>query len=270
MELWTNEHAYLLPGSFVLMACASYGLSKLLKDKPYHIKIIPIKIIGIFLIQIELMKQIYSLTREGGYSLSDLPFQFCSFFIVVIPISGFYTGTHKDEVHSITSSWCMSLLLLTCIYPNIIYGSYSIKNYFTDFRGFHTVTFHELAIFAYFIIIALRIHVPKKICLIPQVIFAACFSIFAALMSNILKKNFANFYTCTVSPIDDVKIQLQKDYGYWGIQILYIFIVAVVHVVFVILNYFIYYGTQMLVKIIIGEKDEDDSDTKYDSITNLI
>ena len=37
-----------------------------------------------------------------------------------------------------------------------------------------------------------------------------------------------------------------------------------------ILNYFIYYGTQMLFKFIINEKDEDDSDTKYDSITNLI
>jgi hypothetical protein len=251
------------------MAGASYGLNRLLKDKPYHIKVIPIKIIGVFLIQIEIMKQIYSLTREQGYDTFDLPFQFCSFFLVVIPISGFYTGSHKDEVHSVTCSCCMSLLLLTCIYPNIIYGRYSIRSYFTDFRGFHTVTFHEFAIFAYFIIIALRIHVPKKICLIPPVLFAVCFSIFAAIMSNTIKENYANFYYCTVGPIDDFKDKLQDNYSYWPIQILYIFIVGVVHVVFVIMNYFIYYGTQKLFKFLIGEK-EDENEPKYDLITNLV
>ena len=268
MALWTKEHACLLPGSFVLMACATYGLSKLLKDKPYHIKIIPIQIIGVFLIQIEIMKQVYSLTREEGYDLVDLPFQFCSFFLLSIPISGFYTGAYKDEVHTITCSCCMSLFLLTCIYPDLIYGSYSIRHYFTYFRGFHRVTFHELVIFAYFIIIGLRIHVPKKIRLTPPLLFTVCFIIFAATMSSIFKENYSNFYKCTIDPINDKKIQLQTDYGYVPIQLLYIFVVAVLHIVFVMTNYFIYYGIQALFKLIIGEREEESN--RYDLVTHLV
>jgi hypothetical protein len=246
MEFWPTEHLCVIPPSFVVMIAITIVLKYTIGKYPLAVRLIPIKIIGVILIILELMKQIYSLIT--GYDLFDLPFQFCSFFLVVIPITGFYNGKYTDEFNSITCTCCLCLLLFTSVCPTLIYNVYSIREYFKDFRAFHTVTFHEFAIFSFFIIVGLRIHVPtNKLQLKPIIYFIISFVIFAAAMSNILKENYANFYYCTVGAIDDYKNELQAVEGmYVPIQILYVFCDGIVHLIYVLGNYFLYLQIQKL------------------------
>ena len=60
MGLWTIEHLLTIIPTFIVFTIISLLLRKLLINKSYEIRMIPLKIIGIVLIVIEICKQITS------------------------------------------------------------------------------------------------------------------------------------------------------------------------------------------------------------------
>lgn len=250
MELWTPEHTRTLLPSLAVMVVLTVVLRLTLGKKPLHIRMIPFQVIACLLVLIEIGKQITSLIE--GYDLYFLPFHFCSLFIFMLPFMAFYRGKHMQKVGAVTASLSCAMFLLMLIYPNLIYSAANIKEYFQVYLSFHTVTFHNLVMLAFLLIPALELHTPAtKKEPVYALIFTIGFCIVAASMAHILKTNYANFYTCNVPVLEQVRLSMQPILGKVGTQFLYVAINTTLHIVFVQLSYWFY---RLLRSVICGKQ----------------
>ncbi|MBP3415578.1 MAG: YwaF family protein [Clostridia bacterium] len=249
MGLWTTTHAITLIPAIAVMILAAAILRKAIGDKPLKIRMIPYQVLACIIVALEIGKQLVSFSR--GYDLYHIPLHFCSLFIFTMPVMAFYNGKHKNTVTAITSAISASLFLLMLIYPNLIYGEWNVKNFFVDFLDFHTVAFHNIVMFAFLLIVFLGLHTPdtKKD---PKaaLLFILCFCVVSSTMAQILKTNYANYYTCNIPALEEVRVSLQGVIGVVPTQILYIIIVSVLNLLFVLMSYWIYY----LLNCLFGKK----------------
>jgi hypothetical protein len=144
-------------------------------------------------------------------------------FIFMFPLMAFYTGKYRQAVCQITMAISAATSLLTIIYPDLIYGAGNIENYFVGYLDFHTVTFHNIVIMQFILIVALGLAEPVHVGGIKTVaIFTACFCVISASMAHILQTNFNNFYVCNIAPLESVRLAVQNAVGYVPAQILYV------------------------------------------------
>ena len=239
MELWTKQHAVTLLPSVAAMIVLTLLLRRWLGDKTHKIRMIPIQIIAVVLLVLEAGKQGYSLYH--GYDLYCLPFHFCSLFIFMLPAMAFYRGKYAQQVYAVTAALCASVFALMLIYPNLIYGSWNVDNYFKGYMDFHTVTFHNLVMLAFLLIPALRLHEPQPKGEVKAVLwFTVGFCVVSASMAHLLKTNYANYYTCNIPVLETVRLAAQEAVGALPAKLLYIAIVSALNVVFVYGSYWLY------------------------------
>lgn len=233
MELWEEQHVKTLLPSLFVMLILSVVLRIWLGKKSEKIRMIPLQICTIFLLIIEVFKQIKSFNGDGSYDLYSIPLHYCSLFLYMLPAMSFYHGKYKQQVRGITTALCGSLFLLMVIYPALIYGGGNIDNTFKEFFSFHTVSFHTVATFTFFLIVALDLHTPKvRTDLKAIIIFMVVYCFIAGGMAQILKTNFNNFYNCNIPPLQVLKDKIQPILGYAITQTLYVLIVSVLDMAF--------------------------------------
>ena len=235
MELWTAEHAMTLLPAVAVMIIIALILRKVLK-KDEKIRMIPIQILTCILLVMEVGKQALSLAQ--GYDLYCLPFHFCSLFLYVMPVMSFYKGKHRQAVFTVSTALCASVFLLMMIYPALIYSADNVLNFFNGYFDFHTVAFHNIVIFLFILIIALDIHVPApKGYSKPIIIFVLCFCVVSASMAHILKTNFANYYTCNIPVLEEVRLAVQDAIGPLPATLMYVSILSALNVGFTLMSY---------------------------------
>lgn len=238
MQLWTKEHALTLIPAIIIMLLLGLVARKTLGNRSRKIRMIPIQIIAVLLLLLEVGKQAVSLYR--GYDLYCLPFHFCSLYLFTLPLMAFYRGKHQHAVDTINSAITTALFLLMIIYPSLIYSSNDIVNFFNDYRNFHTVAFHNLVMLACVLIPALKLYSPA-----PKgepkavLLFIACFCTVSATMAQLLKTNYANYYSCNIPPLEEVRLSLQSVMGYGLTQLLYILIVSALNLLFVLMSWYL-------------------------------
>ncbi len=230
MQLWTPEHLKTLLPSLIVMLIISILLRLWLKDKPWRVRMIPIQVIAVILVLIEIGKQALSFAR--GYDLYHIPLHFCSLVLFSLPVMAFYHGKHRRITDSIAVGFTASVFLLTAIYPALIYSAGNITGYFQDYFNFHTVTFHNLVMFAFMLIVALDLYQPKKGDWKFPVFFIGGYCIIAAIMGHLLQTNFNNLYRCNVAPLESVRVAMVDMIGYVPTQILYVIIVTCLDMAF--------------------------------------
>lgn len=246
MQLWSAEHAATLIPAVVLMIAAAAVLRVWLGKKDMKVRMIPFQVLAAVLVVIEIGKQAVSLYR--GYDLYHLPFHFCSLFIFALPAMSLYKGKYVHTVRGVTAALCGAMTLLLLIYPCLIYSADNIRNYFTDYLSFHTVTFHNIVLFEFILIVALELHTPQ-----PKgepkaaAILTALFSVVAASMAHLLKTNYANFYTCNIPPLENLRLAVQDAIGVVLTALLYALIVTVLQILFVLMCYWLYRFVRRLV-----------------------
>jgi len=241
MELWTKEHFWQLIPTEIAMIIIALILNKFIGKKSLKVRMIPFQILAVLLFVSEIGKQYCSFTQESGYDLYHIPLHVCSLFIPLLPLMAFYKGKYQDTVKAITCTVTTAMVLFMVIYPNLIYGAWNIKNFFNGYFDFHTVFFHNVVIFEFILIIALRLyHVGEKSYVKPIALFAAGFSLIAGVMSQLLKTNYANFYRCNIGPVqglvDSIKAQIGESAG----QLIYVIILGILHVLFFLACYYLY------------------------------
>ena len=238
MELWTPQHAQTLLPALAAMLVIAVILRLTIGKKDLKIRMIPFQILACLLFVIEIGKQIVSF--EGGYDLYHLPFHFCSMFIFMFPLMAFYTGKYRQAVCQITMAISAATTLLTIIYPNLIYAPGNIENYFVGYLDFHTVTFHNIVIMQFILIIALDLAEPVHVGGVKTVaIFTACFCVVSASMAHILQTNFNNFYVCNIAPLEAVRQAVETAVGTLAANIMYVLIVSVLDILVVQLGYWL-------------------------------
>ena len=245
MELWTKEHFWQLIPTGIIMIIIALILNKFIGDKPLKIRMIPYQILAVLLFLSEIGKQVLSFQR--GYDLYHIPLHVCSLFIPLVPLMAFYNGKHKDAVRSIACAVTVSLMMFMTIYPNLIYSGYNVVHFFDTYFDFHTVFFHNVVIFEFILTIVLRLyHVGEKRYTKHVALFGAGFAIVAGSMSQILKTNYANFYTCNIPPINDFVNTIKDAIGYAAGQTIYVIILGVLHILFFVGCYYLYIGIDKL------------------------
>lgn len=248
MELWTSEHIKtLLPILAVMLVLAAF-LKMWLGKKDLSVRMIPLQVIACALVLLEIGKQVLSILR--GYDLYHLPFHFCSLFIFTLPVMAFYRGKYRQTVGGVVSALCAAVFLLMLIYPNLIYSAGNIHEFFEDYFSFHTVAFHNLVMLAFVLIVALDLHETARTG--PEIrataIFTAGFGVVAATMSQLLKTNYANMYTCNIPVLEELRLTVAGVIGTVPTQILYVAIVCLLHIGFVVMAY----GFYRLVRYLLG------------------
>jgi hypothetical protein len=239
MVLWTENHVKTLIPSLIVMLILAVLLKLWLGKKDDKIRIIPLQIVTIILLILEVFKQVISIIR--GYDLYHIPLHFCSLFLFLFPLMSFYNGKHKDKVRAIATTISASLFLLMIIYPELIYSGNNIANTFKGFFDFHTVAFHTIATFGFFIIVALKLHTPSfKRDMKAIILFFIGYSIVAGVTAQILQTNFNNFYQCNVPPLEELRLSILAVLGRPLTQTLYVLIVTIVDLVFVTISYNLY------------------------------
>ncbi len=241
MELWTAAHAKTLIPAVVGMLLLGILLRLWLGKKELRIRLIPLQIIACLLLLLEIGKQGVSLGR--GYDLYHLPFHFCSLYIFAIPWLAFSSRKTRTVAYEVVPALGASLFLLMLIYPALIYGAWDIENFFTEYMSFHTVAFHNLVMLATVLVFMLDIQTEQTGKRTGAVIWlSVVFCIVSSSMAQLLKTNYANFYSCNIPPLEAVRTGMQSTLGYGLTQLLYILAVAVLTVLFVLLSYWVSTG----------------------------
>ena len=124
------------------------------------------------------------------------------------------------------------------IYPALIYSDGNIRGFFQDYLNFHTVVFHNLVVFAFILIFALKLPMPAGKGSVKAIsIFMLLFSIVAAVMAQLLQTNYTNMYQCNIPVFEEIRLSVQPVLGYWITQCLYVSILTCLHILFVLMCY---------------------------------
>ncbi len=239
MELWSPNHVKTLLPSFIIMIILGIILRIFLGKKPEKIRMIPFQICTVFILILEIIKQVLSIAE--GYDLYHIPLHFCSLFLYLLPAMSFYNGKYKDRVRAVTTAVCGALFMLMMIYPNVIYSGDAIQGTFKSFWDFHTTVFHTVATFTFVLIVCLDLHKQNfKKDIISVLIFTAVYCVVAGSMAQIIQTNFNNFYSCNVPPIEDLRLSVIASLGYGVAQTIYVVLVSIVNLIFVTLAYLFY------------------------------
>ena len=230
MELWSKEHLVTLLPTTIVMVGIAIMLAYLFRNKDEKIKMIPIQVIAVLIVLLEIVKQILSLI--DGYTLFHLPFNFCSLFIFVLPLFAFYKGKGSDFINTFTVTACAMMSLLFLVYPNLIYPGREITNFFKTYFDFHSVLFHNLVLFALILIIALKLYkFDTKKDIIGILVGLLSYCIVAAVMAQILKANYNNFYQCSIPALATIVDNIKAIMGAVLGQIIYVIIVIMINIV---------------------------------------
>ena len=239
MNLWTAGHAKTMLPALAVMLLLSLVLRRLLLHRPIPQRMLPLQIIAVFLILLEIGKQTVSISR--GYDLYHIPLHVCSLALFTLPAMAFYKGKHANVVHGITSGICYAIFLLMLIYPNLIYSEGNIQNFFGDYLDFHTVAFHNAVLLAVLLMQSLELYRPRKKGEGKAlVIFTGVYCLIAASAANILKTNYANFYSCNIPPLETLRLTVAENIGTGATQVLYAVIVSALTVLFILGAYRLY------------------------------
>lgn len=244
MELWSSAHLKTLPIAILVMLIVAIILRKFLINKPLKIRTIPFLAVSAILFILEIFKQVLSFA-DGEYDLYHIPLHYCSILIFVPLYAALYVYFGKKEkqnkVMGVAIATTTATALLTVIYPCLIYGAWNIENYFNGFFDFHTVTFHNLVIFAFILMVALNLHKPNfKESKWTIILFIIGFCAVSSIMAQILKTNFANFYQCNIPPLESLRQLVANSLGYTVAQTLYVLINSALNLAFTVGSYFAY------------------------------
>lgn len=239
MQLWTPEHIKTIIPTTIVMIVVAIILRITIGKKSEQVRFIPFQIMAVALFVLEIAKQAYQIST--GYDIYSLPFHFCSLFIFLPIIMAFYRGKHDQKVRAVTTMACAALFMFMMIYPDLIYGAGNILAIKTDLMSFHTVIFHNIAMFEFILIIALKLYTPNtKRDMKVLVIFFTVYCLFEAVMANILKTNFNSMYYNAIPPIENLRLAIHGAIGAFFGQTVYCLAVVVVDILFVSLGYWIF------------------------------
>lgn len=243
MKFWTPEHIKSQIPAMIAIAVITVVLRLALGKADRRVRIIPLQVIAVLLVLLEIGKQVASFRRPGGYDLYSIPLHFCSIYLFALPVMSFYKGKKREIVTAVISAMCVGLLLFMVIYPNLIFPPADVENFFNNYMSFHTIVFHNLVLLATVLIFALELSFPavkgeKRWLSVAMVVFSAV----AGSMAQILKTNFANFYSCNIPPVENLRLQMQGVLGYGLTQTIYVLVLAALHVLFMLGCYWLYRG----------------------------
>lgn len=249
---WTPLHVYTLIPEFIVFIIFAYVLSRVLKNKDYETQLIPLKVATSLLLILEVAKQIMGFVT--GYSLYWIPLHFCSLFLYFHPIACFYKGKYRDKFMMIAGVVSACLFLFMTVYPNLIYSDDAIRSMWAYVTGkggsffeLHTVLFHGIALFTFFLFIfqgLVKFDTKEDIKWV--IIVYAIYDVFVGSLAQIIDTNFNNFVHSNAPFLEDIRLNIRSKVGNVFGQIIYVIMISIGTIIVPLIAYFVLKGLSKL------------------------
>ena len=202
MFVYTKMDMILFPFLFWLFCWFGTGLSLLLKGTKWQS--MPFRIMAVFLLVLEIAKQIWCIC--DGYSLYNLPLHFCSLFTPLFFLSQFSKPKCSKIFKPLAFVYSGMVTVLMCVNPHAMIGNAS-SEIFTRFLSFHTFSFH-FTVAAYFVFsIFFCDYIPK----IKDFLNVCCgvivYATYAIPCAYVLNANYLNILYNIWEPFDNFRIR---------------------------------------------------------------
>lgn len=186
--IWSDSQKIVLPISLIVVILTSLLIFWLLKNKSEKIKNLPFVLIAIFLLIMEVIKQILAFP---DYNYWNIPLHFCSTFMVWFSLASFAKGKLSEVGYTLSFIFGMWFLALFYIDPTSIIGS-STDGIFKDFSNFHTFTYHHLILLFMLLSVLFKKFNPKLEQIKYIVLFYSIFATLAITFAHLLDVNFVS------------------------------------------------------------------------------
>lgn len=258
MVFWSKMHLITLLPTMIIMIGVSILISYLLRKKSQKIKIIPLQVLSAIAIGLEIAKQIIGIV--DGYDTYWLPFHFSSIFLFSSVVVCFFTYNKTNWFarfsNSYFSTYLTMMFVFMAVYPEIIYSGETITNFSANFLNAHTIIYHNIVVFAFFLMIGLNFYEKKtKFGLMSAVLGSFSYGIVGGTMATILKTNYNSFYFCQVAPIEQIRQSLVNSLGFGG-QIIYVMMILAATIFFSIVCYGVFRLIVWLKELIFKQKNQ--------------
>ncbi|MEG1752171.1 MAG: YwaF family protein [Clostridia bacterium] len=223
-----------LPIALAIVFAITILLYFVLRNKSDRIKNIPLTLIASVLIVMEIIKQAFTFSNIP-YDLWNMPFHFCSMFMLWFAIAQFCTGRAKQFGQSMSFVFGVWLLILFYFDPQSVIGP-SCNNVFADYGSFHTFFYHHFVFLFLFLMIALKTYVPQKKDYFNVLIGYSTFFVCDLFFANALNINYTNLLYSDIGFMEQFRVNSG--------QISYLLLMFIggilVNVIFILLYYFIF------------------------------
>lgn len=189
MFKWSQTDKIWLPCMLVAIVVIAILLHCLLKNKSDKTKKIPLQIISVFVVILEIAKQIYFLSTT--YETYALPIHFCTLVFLTFPLAQFLPEKVASWLKAPAFAFSFVILILLCVHPSSMIGN-ATSNIFANFKNFHTFAFH-FAVVAYFVFsVALDNYQPKPKHCLSICAFVLLYASYAVPLAFHLNSNYVN------------------------------------------------------------------------------
>ena len=194
-----------LPASLILILLTCFILKRALKNCNETIKDIPLKLIALIVVILEIIKQIENVIT--GFDAWALPFHYCSLFVFFFPLAEFTKGKLRKIFKPVAVITALTMALVFYLEPRGILGS-SSERIFTDWKAFHSFTFHQLAIAYPLISISLNRYIPSKNDYTSLILVMVVYVLTILPLSYIINVNYCNFLFSVLGFLESLRIAL--------------------------------------------------------------
>ncbi len=204
MFKWSNSDKIVIPVTILIICVIAVGLHFLLRNKSNMLKKVPLQIISVFLVGLEIAKQIYYYGNPD-FTYYVLPLHFCSLILLLMPLSQLFGEKVGMIFRPMAFLYSMLMSVLVLINPHALIGT-STSDIFGNFHNIHTFFFH-FSVIAYLIFsIALYDYVPKYKHCINVSCGIALYTVYAVPCAYALNTNYVNILYSYFEPLEKFRL----------------------------------------------------------------
>lgn len=221
MFKWSVSDKTVIPVTVLIICAFAVGLYFLLRKKSARLKRIPLQILSVFVVGLEIAKQIYYYNNPD-FTYYILPLHFCSLILLLMPLSQLFGERVGKIFKPMAFVYSILVFILVLANPYALIGN-STSDIFGSFHNVHTYFFH-FTVIAYLIFsVALNDYEPKFIHCINVSCGIAIYAAYAVPCAYLLNTNYVNILYSYFEPLENFRI--------WAGQVWYnivLFLVAVI------------------------------------------
>ncbi len=201
---WSKGDALVLPLALAFIIATGVVLRIFLRGKSEKVRSVPLKVLAIFIVVLEVCKQIYYNVFEP-FTYYILPLHFCSTFIWLMPLAQFTTGRARQFFKPMPICYSLMVIALIYAYPRVLLGN-STADVFGSFHNLHTLLFHHCMV-AYFVFsVLLEDYRPQKSDWLPLVLGVVFYALYAVPAAYALNVNYVNILRSDFAPFERIRI----------------------------------------------------------------
>lgn len=188
-------------GTIIVVSIAIYFL---MRHKSRFAKELPLKLLTIFLLALEIIKQCYYMFTQ--YENGVFPLHFCSYFLIIYPLAHFTSEKVSKIFRPMAFCYSIMVIIMAFACPQVLLGD-SPAMPFHDFLNFHAFFYH-VAIFSYpFLSVALDNFKPRYKDALYVLAGLCGYCIFAVPGAFLLNVNYADILHSGVAFLDNFRLQ---------------------------------------------------------------